>query len=317
MKSMWGRSVCFIGMLSISTLYAFVYNANVLRLYDNEAHDYQYIIGASDFHDKLHQANDTQRATLERILNGCSKRDTLVIAEDLSSSNVNGCRGCCQFIINSNKGILAGLTTYCSNHWIPVVNVEYRYCRVATLGPLINNSTALPSSFSSTNTITVQQLMDEVNKVIDEVLKYNDSKILQAEYVKHIEHIKTYMKNLKMPQYAQKTVAEYLVGTTTAQNRMARIKELLTFDSALLDMRIVHEILKVPHKKQIVICAGGTHIENVSNLLQKIGYKPERAGSIKYEQERNLERCVGSHIVDGACVKPQPIGLDLISSYVK
>src|ERR1700684_2776321 len=105
MKSIWIRSLFFGGMLCVSTLYAFVYNANVLRLYNNDAHDYQYIVGVSDFHDKLHQANDTQRATLEQILNGCSKRDTLVVVEDLSSTNINGCRGCYQFVINSNKGI--------------------------------------------------------------------------------------------------------------------------------------------------------------------------------------------------------------------
>lgn len=318
MKRVLLQVVCLWIMSFHGALYSFVYNANVLRLHMDAMHDYQYVIGASDFHDKWHHANDAQRTMLERILNGCSKRDTLVITEDLSSCNVNGCRGCANFTINSSKGILAGLTTYCSNHWIPVVNVEYRYCRVAALGPVINNITAVPTTFPSTNSITVQQLIDEVNKIIDEVSKYNNSKTLHTEYKKHIDHIKTYMKNLKMFEHATKTVAEYIQVTTTPANRMARVKELLTFDSVLLDMRIIHEILKAPTKKQIVIFAGGTHIENVSHWLQKIGYKPERSGNIKYEQERNLERCIGSHIVDGSfCVKPQPIGLDVISSYVK
>ena len=51
----------FIGLLPVGSA-AFIYEVKILRKWDNKYSRYQYVIGFSDFHDKIHEKNKMQVA---------------------------------------------------------------------------------------------------------------------------------------------------------------------------------------------------------------------------------------------------------------
>ena len=74
------------------------------------------------------------------------------------------------YFINSKVGILAGLGNFCKENHIPMQNVEYRYCRVVALGPVINNISSDPGAFPSTKRMTVSHLMQEIEQTYNDLI---------------------------------------------------------------------------------------------------------------------------------------------------
>ena len=118
---------------------------------DPQKNTYQLIIGIGDYHDKTHPVNAEQRTYLESFIKNCRKAASKVIVEDLSSINNDGKGVCCNFAINAYGGVLGTLADIARLQSVDVDNVEYRFCRVAGIGPLLNNrvvrtTRALPSN---------------------------------------------------------------------------------------------------------------------------------------------------------------------------
>src|SRR5438067_12099514 len=146
-----------IFMYSILMIYlpccAFIYRIDILQPTNSKD---QYILCLSDFHDKTHPATHPQQKYLDSLLDQLVKKNAYVLVEDLSSPNTkSGITGCGSFSVDSRGGILGGLTNTCKEKQIPVENVEYRFCRVAAFGPVLNNPNKSPSSLESTHKITV------------------------------------------------------------------------------------------------------------------------------------------------------------------
>jgi hypothetical protein len=149
----------------------------------------QLIILLADYHDKTHAANKEQRIYLESLLKKCSNKKVKLIVEDLSSANNDGRMICCNFGINCAQGVLSNLANKARSLGIVVDNVEYRYCRVAAIGPLINNNTADPHSFRSCTGITITALHKEIMDEMEKIKKYNDGKKLNDYYKRIVARV--------------------------------------------------------------------------------------------------------------------------------
>lgn len=299
--------------------YAFIYEIKVLRKWDANRQKYHYFIGLSDFHDKSNNSSPSQLNKLEQLLAGLDKKSTKIAIEDLSSKNVQGRKECGHFFINSRGGILGGLTDKTKDMGLDVDNIEFRYCRVSSLGPVLNNLSGQLDSFPSAMHVKISALIEEVMHEIKEIDRYSDGYALNKMYESSVREVLKAIKLLHLDVAQSLSVSQYLAQYSNNQNRLDVLKKLLTFDSSLLDVKIAHVVMQAQNNKDKVIAiAGGAHIARVCELLSAQGYSSIDSTKITFAREHDLQRCLGSHVVDGAfCVKPESIDLGLFEKALK
>ncbi|MDZ4152479.1 hypothetical protein, partial [Methylicorpusculum sp.] len=271
-----------------SVAQAFIYDVTLLKKWDASRGRYQKVLAYSDFHDQptvvTQQAHVTQAAYIESFLKKLKKQNSKIIVEDLCAVNDRGCACCANFCVKPRGGILGGLSDKCQAAGVAVCNVEFRFCRVTSLGPVFNAPSADPGSFDSTKMITVGALRDEIAGTIREIQAYRDGNFLQNVYQQGIAAVNKQMQEFALGRESALSVARY-VGTHMAQARtkVEALKKLLTFDSELLDHKILHQIVTSGDKELVVIFAGGSHCANVCGVLQKMGYARERSEPQRHE----------------------------------
>jgi hypothetical protein len=252
--------------------FGYFYHLCITKKIVNKNSKPQKVVLLADYHDKAHSANKDQRAYLESLLQKHSDKKIKLIVEDLSSVNNDGKMICCNFGINCEQGILGHLANKARSFGIMVDNVEYRYCRVASIGPLINNITCDPYSFKSSCGITVMSLYKEIIHEIEKIKKYNDGKKLNNFYKRAVAHVCARLAHMKWTTIdSKKTVACYCNTLRNAEYRQV-LEKLCIFDSALIDSNIMHSIMCCD-ASIIFVVAGGSHIEQVRDLLQNNGHE--------------------------------------------
>jgi len=312
-------SIMLGSMLVHSSVQAFIYDIRVMRKWDNLNNYYCYFIGLGDFHDKRHKITPSQIKQIDEIVNKCHPDKTKLIFEDISSKNSVGTRCCGNFFVNSNGGILGGLTRRYKNKNLNLLveNIEYRFCRVASLAPVINNINANYRKFLPTSSIKVQRFKNEVLGVAKKLLGYNDNIVLKNWYKKCIAQAENNMKLLKFNSMSHMSVADYIYYNTNEKNRLPFVKKLLVFDTSLIDAKIVHSIVSAKKKQNIVVIAGGSHIKNVSRVLQLIGFTSIYNSKILLKKEYNPKKCLGCNVAPGGfCSKPQPVDLKILHRFL-
>lgn len=312
MRKLLYKILLFIGCIPL-TNYGFVYEAKILI----NPNKNQQFIGLSDFHDKIHPVTKKQLMKIETWLAHCDKEQTKVLLEDLSSKGSAGRNSCGRFKVNSKGGILGGLTEYCESHNLFVENVEYRYCRVSALGPVLNDSYTCISQIPSVNNISVACLVKEIQDIIHEIQAYDDGKTLNAYYQKNVKEVEAELQKLSLDCTNGMSVGHYLTLYSHQKNRFEILKRLLTFDSSLLDLKLIHNVVNASQQKVVTI-AGGSHISRVADALVKhAGYKKEYSTPVQYDREHDVKKCLGSAIIDdNFCLRPQPIDLGLLDRYM-
>jgi hypothetical protein len=307
-----------IGCLLIyATNSAFIYDISVLRKWIPNKSSYHYFIGLSDFHDRTAPENAQQREHVLELLRQCNPEATKIIIEDLSSQNDQGDFGCQNFLLQSKVGLLAGMAYACKSYGLDVNNIEYRYCRVISLAPILHttNKNALGNSGMNYD-ITIDALHNEVYKAMHTIKAQclHDSS-LRTLAKKTINLVKRELKEFKLEQSMCKPVVNYVTDcAASGSGKLVLIKKMLTFDSCLIDIKLLEAVLASQNKKKSIAIAGGTHIDHVKELLVALGYEVVHHMSPSFIKEYNLARChVGSRIIDGSfCIKPRPIALDKI-----
>lgn len=253
--------------------FGYFYYACAVKKRINPANHPQYIILLADYHDKTHPANKDQRTYFESLLQRCCNQKVKLIVEDLSSINNDGRMICFNYGINCAEGVLGHLANKARSLGIPVDNVEYRYCRVASIGPLINNLTANPHAFKSSANITLMSLYKEIIHEIEKIKKYDDGKKLNKFYKRAIADVHTALSKMKLyGDDHQRTVAHYCVLLKQGNYRQ-ELEKFCIFDSPLIDSNIMHSIACCGDATLIFVVAGGSHIECVHTLLKKMGYE--------------------------------------------
>lgn len=308
--------ICMYNLLTIFLpSHTFIYRIDIMQPTNNKD---QYIVCLSDFHDKSHPATHPQQKYLDNLLDQLVKKNAYVLVEDLSSPNTqSGLSGCGSFSVDSRGGILGGLSGTCKQKQIPAENVEYRFCRVAAFGPVLNNPNKSPNSLESARKITVDEIVSEIKQAIARIQLFRDGDYLQKYYDQNIDSVLNELTQLQLHNKPRANVADYLAQQTTSHRRSDLLKQLLTFDSELLDMKFIHGIVQAQDKKIILLVAGGAHVNKVCELLEKIGYKKIYNTPVAYIKEHNLNGCIGSRIIDeNYCVKPEAVDLDVIHTFI-
>ena len=299
---------------------AYIYDTQVVRKWNPQLKDYQYIVGLCDYHDRMLPENKILRAQLESMLSKSDKDDMRVVVEDLSCRG-EGCSQayCSNFVVNTRGGILGGLAEFCTQKGIPVSNMEYRYCRVAAIGPMLRHAHAPLDEFKAIHEVSVNTLVDEIQGQVKTVESFasQDGK-LRNWYNTSIQTIEDGLKRLHLQSHKDLSLAQYLDIHSKPDKRFLLLNELLTFDSILLDLKLVHAIANMHDKRIVVVVAGGTHINRMNEALKHLGFKQDKSTSVSYKKEHDLEKCLGANVVDGSfCLKPQPVEiLSTMQKYV-
>ncbi len=309
---------CLLFVLSIAfSCNAFVYESCVLKKWNGKLGRYQYFVGLSDFHDNTHPANSTQLNQLQTIIQQ-SLPGLVIGSEDITSPGITRSETCGKFGIRAEGSILAGFAQACRSQKLPFNNFEYRYCRVAALGPVLNNVDLNMHNFDSTSQILVAALVKEIETVFDEIRAYQDGAVMRDFYNLCSVQVKGNMQRFGLYAHQNKSVADYLELMTTSQDRIEFIKRLLTFDSVVLDLRMLHSVLNEQQRGTYLMFAGGSHTSRVAQLLTKFGYEKVQNKQSNISREYNLGKCLGSNIFDGAyCQRPAPIDVQTIEQFLK
>jgi len=297
------------------TCQAFIYDLVVMKKWNGS--EYTYFIGLSDFHDKKHKANGKQLTDLQAILSKTRKDLLRVAFEDVGSPGVNHDGQCGRFFVVSSGGVLNGFANICKKLNLVNKNFEYRYCRVAALGPVLNNINASLDGFDSVCGTHVSALIAEVEKILREFKRYKDPNLAKTLYAQASRRMRNLMQEMQWFNHADQTVAQYIVSVTTPQTRLDLVKKMLTFDSVLFDLRVMHDVLHAPKNTNYLAVAGGSHITRIAKLLAKFGYQYVEGETPKFVKEYNLGKCLGCNIVDGKyCERPKPISIKKIADFL-
>lgn len=254
-------------LLITNNNFGYFYYACVVKIIKNNKP--QYIILFSDYHDKMHDANKNHRRALECLLKKNKSCNVKLIVEDLSSINNDGRMICCNYGINCARGVLGHLANKARALGICVDNVEYRYCRVASIGPLINNIQADPHSFRSSTGIKLGMLYNEIINEIEKIKRYDDGKKLNVFYKHAVAQVRNTLCKMKLcSKDKTATVAHYCAQLHQEKYRQ-KLENLCIFDSALIDINIMHSIMSSA-EPIIFVVAGGSHIQQVHALLKQI-----------------------------------------------
>lgn len=275
---------------------AYFYQLDILK------NSHEVIKALSDYHDKDHPITAVQGNYIKNYFLSCPKDTTKVIIEDLHSLMQD----------SAPQGILAGLAEYCSNCSLCVQNVEYRVLRVKALGEFVYQPDKNPFECKSACSITMRDLIAEIETAISALSGVSFPNPLVVTVQKIIAETRKNIVNFKWHEYAHATVSEYLASIPLKQ-RYSLIKKMLMCDVKLLDLHILAAIISQPHYQNIIICAGGSHIQQIGQLLKKIGYHSHFSTKTSFFTETDLSRCVTATIYHNSyCLKPHPVNLNLL-----
>lgn len=299
-------------LFTVWTVYPYIYMMHMLQYVAPSGREL-WVLGLGDFHDRVHIKTNLQRDGFEKLLQAIAECKTLVLVEDLSSPNtVSGCVGCGYLRIDTKGSFLAGLADACIKAGVQTLNLEYRFCRVAGLGPLLNRASS-PNMHIQNNYVSVAVVHAEVLSQIARIKSFDDGSFLNEYYTKTIAQLYRHMTKINFDAHKKTTLSDY-IGPELPQDI---IKDLLMFDSALLDLEMVHAIVNATNKEIIIMVAGAAHITNVATIMEQIGYKTVYRSNVGYDTEGSDVGCRGlPKIRDQFCIKPKPLNFDQVKAEV-
>jgi len=243
-----------------------------------------------------------QRDVWAKQFAGCSD-DACALAE----KNIRG--DAAEFIRSQNKNTdflsldltpqpLWGLTAFCKAVGIDCISAEFRLRTQDQLDELMYG--------------TVDQLvtyLKSTDVLMEQIQNYNDGEVLKKHYNQIISDVKNkvlkpafeffthlprkgnvlqavtgnprlsdllywiYEREELLNGFKQETAAtraKTLIGTMSDEEKLSMF--LTIFNSFLVDLKILHELVHCP-KKNVVVYAGGYHITESSTVLPALGYK--------------------------------------------
>jgi hypothetical protein len=302
--------VLFVSLVMSTSGYGYIYDITILRRWNRPTNSYQYIIGCSDYHDTTHSIGKAQREELLKLFSAIDKDNTLIIVEDLGSPNGSAFYVCDTLRLSPNDGLLSSFASACKVCQLDVCNIEYRYARVIALSEIIRYPERNFFASKAACTLRVGQVCQEIMHTIHEIRAYQDCLSVTLAYHHICRSIERIIRGLQLNVLQNDSIAQLCQSNCHIPGF---IKHLLTFDSRLLDCKGVHTIINAPHKKKIVLLAGGTHIDRMSEMLILVGF--EYITSIKPIQSNGLSRSLNVSGTKSAH-KPKRVGLEIVREYL-
>lgn len=306
-------AIAMILLLIMPENRAFIYMASVMHKWDPITQRDQWFIGLGDYHCKEHPMTVKHRSELEQLLAGTDPSRCKLLLEDLSSKNADGRINCGRFVVNSRGGLLGGLTDICQRHGIATENHEYRYARVCALGPVLNQPQVNPYRFASVKGVSIGQLYNEIIHEITRLAQYDDGALLNQWYAQRIDRVKRRLVQMGWRQMATMSVADLFVDMQP-EERHKKVADLLTFDSCLLDVKLVHAIAQSTEAERICAITGGSHIKRLRVILQKLGYAEVDSGLFSAEDTQTIANSIEG-FEERSAEQPRPIDLQLLKKF--
>lgn len=310
------KKTCLLALFSLTVpcgSFPFIYEGIILKRWQPATKSFHYFVGLSDFHDRQHEANLQQRACIQALLQKLDKKNTKLLVEDLCTPPDNYSNNFCKsFRINASGGILGGLSKQCLNQGFLVENVEYRYCRVAALGPLLTQTYQKLDDCPSACKLLVRDIAQEVDQAMNNVT----CPVYLAYLLKTLQNIRqkifVSLKELNINLDSPDSISTYVESHSNRVNRCALVERLLTFDADLLDIKLVSSILTEPKSETVIAFAGGSHIARVTAMLIALGYKKAYTLSAPSRKRQKVSICIGIPTTKTSShFKPEPINLKI------
>jgi hypothetical protein len=182
------------------------------------------------------------------------------------------------------------------------------------MGPLLSNLHANPQSFRSSAAITMLSLYKEVADEIEKIKKYDDGKFPNTLYKRTVTVVHDALSKMRFGEAQQSTVAQYCLPLKSGHYRQELEKRCI-FDSALIDMNIIHSIVSSPKDSCIFVVAGGAHIEQISEVLKRMGY--ESVLATHQRSRTTLKKVLNSDSATTVSdVHPEPVDIAIIDRYI-
>jgi hypothetical protein len=197
---------------------------------------------------------------------------------------------------------------------VDVDNVEFRFCRVAGIGPLLNNPHSRPYEFSSAVSIGMDALYKEITDELERVSRYDDGKQINALYKSLIAQVKKSLQQLKLDRVVNQSIAHYC-ASVFKNNYVKHLEKLCIFDSQLIDIKILHSIVSSPEKLVIIVAGGGSHIEKMNEFLSLIGYAKEMMPD-SFEYHTTIDTTVGAGNKNDMHARPPAINLKMLDTII-
>lgn len=285
---------------------AYLYQAVVMKRWDDLRDRYHYFIGLGDYHIK-HASNQKQFDQFSSLVTKLDPKSFKMLTEDLSVANSDGKWRCGKFYVNSRGGFLGGITEKCRNMGCDADNLEYRYARVCSLVHFLNKKTEGSQAPVAAAAISVGDIVGEINHEIDRISSFNDEPVLKNCYQRSVEQVNKKIADYGLTDHSM-SMADYIMSK---KRNPTLINKLLTFDRGLLDAKIAHWTVNSTDKDRVCVLAGGSHIERVKEMLEKVGYKTVLELPKSADSHLDVESCVQSErIVEKNISIPEPIDLD-------
>lgn len=301
-------------IFSITCLDAYIFELQSIKKKNSAIEGPEWVIGLGDLHDKQHPTIKEQKDAIMSFLTSLPKDQVKVLTEDLSSPGSFGRQTCGNFYIDSRGGVLGGSAKDFIDQGFDTQNHEFRYCRVSSLGPVINNQDTDVSHIHSTSSITMGSLCQEIQKELDQIGGFEDGRILKEIYDKNRESVQKKLKKLNLMAHDQTSVADYLQQKASSAKDafMHFIKKLLIFDSELLDCKFIHDVKQQKEKRYVIIIAGAAHVKRVCDILTKDGYEPHTTMLSQPERTTDEAQCAGQPLKNQQCIAPRAIDLSCL-----
>ncbi len=296
--------------------FGYIYYVSILKKKSNEQDKEVVVIGLGDYHDKDHPANESQRVYLETFLQRCNPSKIKLIVEDLSSFNNNGKGICCNYVITPRGGILGKLADQARRYGVNVDNVEYRFCRVVGIGPLLNNRKMNPQTFPAAKTLTMNSLYKEVLDEMEHITQFKDGDKANALYQRFLAQVKKSFNRLKLDKVKDVMIADYC-ARFLHNNYVKQLEHLCIFDSPLIDAKILHAIVSSDDCNLIIVVAGGSHIEKMVSSLETIGYTKAKLPINAVNGHQLLENSLNQDKVNNRGYRPPAIDLKMLDEWVR
>lgn len=304
----------FWSILSIIRIEAYIFELQSIKKKNPAIEGPEWVIGLGDLHDKQHPTIKEQKDAIMAFLTSLPKEHIKVLTEDLSSPGSFGRHTCGNFYIDSRGGVLGGSAKDFIDQGFDTQNHEFRYCRVSSLGPVINNADADVAKLSSTSAITMGSLCQEIQKELDQIGGFEDGQVLKQVYEKNRESVQKKLTKLNFMAHDQTSVADYLKQRMSgARDTVLNfIKKLLVFDSELLDCKFIHDVKQQKDKRYVIIIAGAAHVKRVCDILTKDGYEPYMTITSQSQRTTDEAQCGGRPLKNQQCVAPRAIDLSCL-----
>ncbi|MDR3647309.1 MAG: hypothetical protein P4L22_07235 [Candidatus Babeliales bacterium] len=270
--------------LNFASLNAYIFNLEVLE--NGLSNNKQYVIKAGDAHfgcqegyehptltcKEITKINKTQALSIVNIA-ATSPNDSLFILEDMYEYTGKNQKIEQMFneyrVLNKKNNFstcMDDINNLCKEQNIDVANIEFRHSK---------------SLFFANLETTADKFLEDFNCLVSTIEKYNDNEIANNYYSTTINRLLE--QNKKLLNVLETNKASYF---NQIKDQISEL-DLDNFNEDLcdlIDIQIVHTVLKHKDKKYIFICAGDTHIQRINKILEQINFK-----TIYAVKESNLD----------------------------